>query len=127
MTLVCRVVEDIGRSPSASSGTCPALIRNRLLHAMWREAIHLVEQGVASPADIDRVARLSFGLRQPAVGPFENMDLVGLDLIHTIQSYLFPIWPRPPAAAPGHRPPRARRAGYAHRPRLLRLAHERPE
>jgi 3-hydroxybutyryl-CoA dehydrogenase len=90
MTLVCRVVEDIGKIPVRVERDVPGFIGNRLLHAMWREAIHLVEQGVASPADIDRVARLSFGLRQPAVGPFENMDLVGLDLIHTIQSYLFP-------------------------------------
>ncbi len=90
MTRVCRVVEDIGKIPVRVERDVPGFIGNRLLHAMWREAIHLVEQGVASPADIDRVARLSFGLRQPAVGPFENMDLVGLDLIHTIQSYLFP-------------------------------------
>jgi 3-hydroxybutyryl-CoA dehydrogenase len=90
MDLVCNLVEDIGKIPVRVERDVPGFIGNRLLHAMWREAIHLVEQGVATPADIDRVARLTFGLRQPAVGPFENMDLVGLELIHTIQSYLFP-------------------------------------
>jgi 3-hydroxybutyryl-CoA dehydrogenase len=66
----------------------PGFVGNRLLHALWREAIHLVETGVCSPADVDRVARLTFGLRLPAVGPFENMDLVGLDLLASIQGYL---------------------------------------
>lgn len=90
MDRVCELVTDIGKIAVRVERDVPGFIGNRLLHAMWREAIHLVEQGIATPADIDRVARLSFGLRQPAVGPFENMDLVGMDLIHAIQSYLFP-------------------------------------
>ena len=52
----------------------PLLLLAGLLHAMWRESIHLVQEGIASPADIDRVARLTFGLRLPAMGPLENMD-----------------------------------------------------
>ena len=66
----------------------PGFIGNRLQHALWREAIHLVQSGVCSPAAVDTVARLTFALRLPAVGPFENMDLVGLDLLASIQSYL---------------------------------------
>ena len=66
----------------------PGFVGNRLMHAMWREAIHLVETGVCTPADVDLVTRLTFALRLPAVGPFENMDLVGLDLLASIQSYL---------------------------------------
>ena len=66
----------------------PGFIGNRLLHALWREAIDLVETGVASPEDIDLVARLTFGLRMPVMGPLENMDLVGLDLIERIHQYL---------------------------------------
>ncbi len=89
MDRVCELVEDIGKIAVRVERDVPGFIGNRLLHAMWREAIHLVETGVATPADIDRVARLSFGMRQPAVGPFENMDLVGLELVHAIQSYLF--------------------------------------
>lgn len=66
----------------------PGFIGNRLQHALWREAIHLVQSGVCSAADADLVTRLTFALRLPAVGPFENMDLVGLDLLASIQSYL---------------------------------------
>jgi len=90
MDHVCNLVEDIGKIAVRVERDVPGFIGNRLLHAMWREAIHLVEAGVASAADIDRVTRLTFSLRQPAVGPFENIDLVGLELVHAIQSYLFP-------------------------------------
>ena len=39
----------------------------------------VVQEGIASPADIDKVARLTFGLRLPAMGPLENMDIVGVN------------------------------------------------
>jgi len=68
----------------------PGFIGNRLLHALWGEAIRLVENGVATAEDVDLVAKLTFGLRSPVVGPLENMDLVGLDLIEAIHSYMLP-------------------------------------
>jgi 3-hydroxybutyryl-CoA dehydrogenase len=88
MDRVVELVRSIGKIPVRVNRDVPGFIGNRLLHALWREAISLVERGIASPADVDRVARLTFGLRLPAVGPLENMDLVGLDLVHTIHGYL---------------------------------------
>jgi 3-hydroxybutyryl-CoA dehydrogenase len=85
---VCEVVRAIGKVPVRVERDVPGFIGNRLLHALWREAIELVQRGIASPADIDTVARLTFGLRAPVVGPLENMDLVGLDLVKTIHEYL---------------------------------------
>jgi 3-hydroxybutyryl-CoA dehydrogenase len=85
---VCAIVRSIGKIPVRVERDVPGFIGNRLLHAMWREAINLVQRGIASPEDVDRVARLTFGLRLAAVGPLENMDLVGLDLVHTIHQYL---------------------------------------
>jgi 3-hydroxybutyryl-CoA dehydrogenase len=85
---VCALIESIGKVPVRVEKDIPGFIGNRMLHALWREAMNLIQQGVATPADIDRVARLTFGLRMPAVGPLENMDLVGLDLIETIHQYL---------------------------------------
>ncbi len=67
----------------------PGFVGNRLLHALFREAFHLVQEGVCTAADVDRVARLTFGLRLPALGPCENADLVGLDLVAAIEGYLF--------------------------------------
>lgn len=68
----------------------PGFVGNRLLHAMFREAAFLVQEGVCSAEAVDQVARLTFALRLPAVGPCENMDLVGLGLVEQIQSYLLP-------------------------------------
>lgn len=84
----CELVKSIGKTPVRVNQDVPGFIGNRLLHALWREAITLVERGIATPQDIDLVARLTFGLRMPAVGPLENMDLVGLDLIERIHGYL---------------------------------------
>lgn len=85
---VCELIESIGKIPVRVNQDVPGFIGNRLLHALWREAISLVENGIATPKDVDLVARMTFGLRMPAVGPLENMDLVGLDLIEKIHSYL---------------------------------------
>jgi 3-hydroxybutyryl-CoA dehydrogenase len=85
---VSEVVSSIGKVPVRVNQDVPGFIGNRLLHALWREAIHLVQRGIASPEDVDRVARLTFGLRFPVMGPLENMDLVGLDLVKDIHEYL---------------------------------------
>jgi 3-hydroxybutyryl-CoA dehydrogenase len=82
------LIQSIGKIAVRVNLDAPGFIGNRLLHAMWREAIFLVQSGIASVGDVDKVARLTFGLRMPAVGPLENMDLVGLDLIETIHKYL---------------------------------------
>ncbi len=78
----------LGKIPVRVNADVPGFIGNRMLHAMWREAIELVGQGVASAEDVDKVVKMTFGLRLPVVGPFENMDLVGLDLVETIHKYL---------------------------------------
>jgi len=85
---VCQLVESIGKLPVRVNKDVPGFIGNRLLHALWREAIDMLEQGIASAHDIDLVARMTFGLRMPVIGPLENMDVVGLDLIHTVHDYL---------------------------------------
>ena len=85
---VSELIVSIGKLPVRVNQDVPGFIGNRLLHAMWREAINLVQRGIATSEDIDRVARLTFGLRLPVIGPLENMDLVGLDLIKSIHEYL---------------------------------------
>lgn len=88
MKTVVGIIRSLGKIPVRVNRDVPGFVGNRLLHAMWREAINLVQRGIASPEDVDRVARLTFGLRVPAVGPLENMDLVGLDLVKDIHGYL---------------------------------------
>ncbi len=84
---VAALLKSIGKIPVFCKDI-PGFLGNRLLHALWREAIHLVHAGHCTAEDVDLVTRLTFALRMPAVGPCENMDLVGLPLVADIQSYL---------------------------------------
>jgi 3-hydroxybutyryl-CoA dehydrogenase len=58
----------------------PGFVGNRLQHALWREAISLVENGVCDAETVDLVVKNSFGARLAVLGPLENADLVGTDL-----------------------------------------------
>jgi 3-hydroxybutyryl-CoA dehydrogenase len=84
---VCELLRRAGKI-AVPCKDVPGFIGNRLLHALFREAAFLVEQGICSPETVDLVTRLTFALRLPAVGPCENMDLIGLELVEQIQSYL---------------------------------------
>jgi 3-hydroxybutyryl-CoA dehydrogenase len=86
--LVMQFCRSIGKEPVRVNIDVPGFIGNRMLHALWREAIYIVERGIASPEDVDTVAKLTFGLRQAVLGPLEHMDLAGLDLIQAIHRYL---------------------------------------
>jgi 3-hydroxybutyryl-CoA dehydrogenase len=68
----------------------PGQLGNRLLHALFREAFHMVQEGVASVEDVDVAIRYGPGLRFPAYGLLEHADMVGLDMMQAIDSYLFP-------------------------------------
>jgi len=68
----------------------PGQLGNRLLHALFREAFHIVQEGVASVEDVDTAMKFGPGLRFPAYGLLEHADMVGLDMMQAIDSYLFP-------------------------------------
>jgi 3-hydroxybutyryl-CoA dehydrogenase len=55
-------------------------VLNRLQYALFTEATQLVEEGVASPEDIDTIVRTTFGFRLPFFGPFAIADMAGLDV-----------------------------------------------
>lgn len=80
----------VGKYPAIVKKDVPGFVGNRLQHALRREAIALVAEGIADPKDIDMITRLGFGLRLPLIGPLETVDLGGLDLTLAIQSYLLP-------------------------------------
>ncbi|MGD9147360.1 MAG: 3-hydroxyacyl-CoA dehydrogenase family protein [Anaerolineae bacterium] len=84
------LLKDAGKVPALVKQDTAGFVGNRLQHALRREAIAIVAQGIASPEDVDLIARLSFGLRLPLVGPLETVDLGGLDLTQAIQAYLLP-------------------------------------
>ncbi len=80
----------MGKSPAVVQKEVPGFIGNRLQVALMREALSLVENGVASPRDIDVVVKNGFGRRLSAAGPFEIMDLAGWDMAFAVAKYLAP-------------------------------------
>lgn len=81
----------VGKHPVHCRKDVPGFIGNRMQHALWREALHIVQEGIADAATVDETVRLSFGMRLPHLGPMENMDMVGLDLTLAIHDYIFPF------------------------------------
>src|SRR5438045_9466386 len=68
----------------------PGFVGNRLQHALWREAISLVEHGICDAETVDAVIKASFGRRLAVLGPLENADLVGTDLTLAIHQTVLP-------------------------------------
>lgn len=64
----------------ARVGDVTGFVLNRLQYALFHEATQLVEEGVASPKDIDTIVRTTFGFRLPFFGPFAIADMAGLDV-----------------------------------------------
>ncbi len=69
-----------GKTPVMVAKDVPGFIGNRLQHALWREAVSLVENGICDAEAVDTVIKASFGRRLAVLGPLENADLVGTDL-----------------------------------------------
>ncbi len=69
-----------GQMPVHVRRDVPGFIGNRLQHALKREAIALVQNGVCDAATVDFVIRNSFGARLGIMGTLEQSDLVGLNL-----------------------------------------------
>ncbi|NWF83217.1 MAG: 3-hydroxyacyl-CoA dehydrogenase family protein [Bryobacteraceae bacterium] len=61
---------------------------NRLQMALWREAVHIVEEGIATAEEVYLAAKTGFGLRLPVLGIFEHADAVGLDMVADIMDYV---------------------------------------
>jgi 3-hydroxybutyryl-CoA dehydrogenase len=84
------ILESVGKRPVKVNKDVPGFIGNRLQHALWREAISLVERGVCDAQTIDTVVKQSFGMRLAVLGPMENADLVGLQLAQEVHRIIFP-------------------------------------
>ena len=76
------LAEAMGKQVVCLNKEIPGFVANRLLNAIRQEALELHEDGVASFQDIDAAARTA--LRHP-MGPFELMDLVGIDVVYLIR------------------------------------------
>ncbi|MCH6264959.1 3-hydroxyacyl-CoA dehydrogenase NAD-binding domain-containing protein [Neobacillus citreus] len=86
---VMQFFKKIHKEPVLIQKDIPGFIGNRIQHAMAREAISLLEEGIATAEEIDTVVRWSLGVRLLFTGPLEQRDLNGLDVHHHIASYLY--------------------------------------
>lgn len=83
-----RLMREAGKKPVHVRRDVPGFIGNRLQHALKREAIALLADGVADAATIDEVVKEGFGARLAVLGPLEQSDLVGLELTLDIHETL---------------------------------------
>lgn len=79
-----------GKKPAHVKKDVPGFIGNRLQHALWREAVALVEHGICDAETVDTVIKSAFGRRLAVLGPLENADMVGTDLTLAIHRTVLP-------------------------------------
>lgn len=89
-----------GKTPVHVRRDVAGFIGNRLQHALWREAVGLVEAGVCDAETVDTVVKASFGMRLAVLGPLENADLVGTDLTLAIHETILPALNPPSGPSP---------------------------
>ncbi len=92
--------EAAGKKPAHVKKDVPGFIGNRLQHALWREAISLVEHGICDAETVDSVIKASFGRRLAVLGPLENADMVGTDLTLAIHNIVLPAIDSRPEPSP---------------------------
>jgi 3-hydroxybutyryl-CoA dehydrogenase len=86
MEITYQFMKEAGKHPIKCLKDVPGFVANRLQHALWREAISIVEKGIADAATVDDAIKQSFGIRIPVLGPIENADMAGLDLVLAIHN-----------------------------------------
>jgi len=84
------LMKQLGKKPVLVKKDIPGFLANRIQHALMREALSLVEKGVATPEDVDDAVRYGFGFRYVAAGPLRQKDLTGLDTQYSAGVTIYP-------------------------------------
>jgi 3-hydroxybutyryl-CoA dehydrogenase len=79
-----------GKKPVLVKKDIPGFLANRIQHALMREALSLVEEGIATPDDIDTAVRYSFGFRYAAVGPMTQKEISGWEGMALAAELIYP-------------------------------------
>jgi 3-hydroxybutyryl-CoA dehydrogenase len=90
------VLRAAGKLPVHVRKDVPGFVANRLQHALWREAMSIVQHGIADAETVDLCVKNSFGLRLAVMGPLETADLGGLDQVLNIHEQILPFIDRTP-------------------------------
>jgi 3-hydroxybutyryl-CoA dehydrogenase len=94
------LLASVGKRPVHVRRDVPGFVGNRLQHALWREAIALVANGVCDAETVDSVVKNGFGPRLTVMGPLENADYIGLDLTLDIHEQILHDLDRTPGPSP---------------------------
>lgn len=94
------LLTSVGKTPVHVKKDVAGFVGNRLQHALWREAIAIVAEGIADAETVDTVVKSSFGRRLAVLGPLENADLVGTDLTVDIHNVVLRHLDRSTAPSP---------------------------
>jgi 3-hydroxybutyryl-CoA dehydrogenase len=87
---VCALYKAIHKKPVLVKRDIPGFLANRIQHALMREALALVDAGIATPDDIDDAVRYSFGFRYAAVGPMTQKEISGWDGMANAAKEIYP-------------------------------------
>jgi 3-hydroxybutyryl-CoA dehydrogenase len=87
---VCALYKSIHKKPVLVKRDIPGFLANRIQHALMREALALVDAGIATPDDIDDAVRYSFGFRYAAVGPMTQKEISGWDGMANAAKEIYP-------------------------------------
>lgn len=84
------IMTSVGRVPIRVARDVPGFLANRLQHALMREAYAILDEGLATPEDVDTAVRYGFGFRYIAAGPILQKDLAGLDTSYAAGVSIYP-------------------------------------
>ena len=87
---VCELYRRAGKKPVLVRKDIPGFIANRIQHALMREALALIDSGIASPEDVDTAVRYSFGFRYAAAGPVLQKEISGWDSMARAAAEIYP-------------------------------------
>jgi 3-hydroxybutyryl-CoA dehydrogenase/5-formyl-3-hydroxy-2-methylpyridine 4-carboxylate dehydrogenase len=85
---VVALIERIGYRPVIVKKDVPGFVENRILYAIMREALDLVDAGVVEPEDLDTCVSWGIGYKLAVVGPMALLDMAGLDIYRSVASFL---------------------------------------
>lgn len=94
------LMKHLGKKPVLVKKDIPGFLANRIQHALMREALSLVEKGIATPEDVDDAVRYGFGFRYIAAGPLRQKDLTGLDTQYFAGVAIYPDLCNDPSPSP---------------------------
>jgi 3-hydroxybutyryl-CoA dehydrogenase len=87
---VCALYHRAGKKPVLVRKDIPGFLANRIQHALMREAMALIDSGIASPQDVDTAVRYSFGFRYAAAGPVLQKEISGWDSMARAAAEIYP-------------------------------------